>query len=110
MSHDTTPDELLPLPPATLHILHSDSFKRAVREALHSVITVLSLRGRLFQQVDPGQQGAGVLRQGFLEASNVEPVHQLIDLITTQRSFELNSRAIQAGDQILQLISNLGRV
>jgi flagellar basal-body rod protein FlgG len=58
----------------------------------------------------PGQQGAGVIRQGFLEASNVEPVHQLIDLITTQRSFELNSRAIQAGDQILQLISNLGRV
>jgi flagellar basal-body rod protein FlgG len=62
------------------------------------------------QQVNPGQQGAGILRQGFLEASNVEPVHQLIDLITTQRSFELNSRAIQAGDQILQLISNLGRV
>ena len=60
--------------------------------------------------VNPGQQGSGVLRQGFLEASNVEPVHQLIDLITTQRSFELNSRAIQAGDQILQVISNLGRV
>ncbi|MEX2175235.1 MAG: flagellar basal-body rod protein FlgG [Pirellulaceae bacterium] len=60
--------------------------------------------------VNPGAQGAGVLRQGFLEASNVEPVKQLIDLITTQRSFELNSRAIQAGDQILQLISNLGRV
>lgn len=58
---------------------------------------------------DPGQQGSGLLRQGFLEASNVEPVRQLIDLITTQRSFELNSRAIQAGDQILQLISNLGR-
>lgn len=61
------------------------------------------------QLTQPGQQGAGLLRQGFLEASNVEPVHQLIDLITTQRSFELNSRAIQAGDQILQLISNLGR-
>ena len=61
------------------------------------------------QVVQPGQQGAGLLRQGFLEASNVEPVHQLIDLITTQRSFELNSRAIQAGDQVLQLISNLGR-
>jgi len=57
----------------------------------------------------PGQQGLGVLRQGFLEASNVEPVQELIDLITTQRSFELNSQAIQAGDQILQLISNLRR-
>ncbi len=57
----------------------------------------------------PGQQGLGDLRQGTLEASNVEPVQELIDLITTQRSFELNSQAIQAGNQILQLISNLRR-
>jgi flagellar basal-body rod protein FlgG len=61
------------------------------------------------QQNIPGQQGAGQIRQGALEASNVEPVQELIDLITTQRSFELNSQAIQAGDQILQLISNLRR-
>ena len=60
-------------------------------------------------QPTPGTQGVGYVRQGFLEASNVEPVQELIDLITTQRSFELNSQAIQAGDQILQLISNLRR-
>ncbi len=41
-----------------------------------------------------------------LEAANVEPVKELIDLITTQRGFELNSQAIQAGDQILQQIAN----
>jgi flagellar basal-body rod protein FlgG len=58
---------------------------------------------------NPGQQGLGQLRQNMLEASNVEPVQELIDLITTQRSFELNSQCIQAGDQILQLISNLRR-
>ncbi len=58
---------------------------------------------------DPGQDGLGVLRSGFLEASNVEPVAELIDLITTQRSFELNSQAVQAGDEVLQLISNLRR-
>jgi len=58
---------------------------------------------------NPGQGGAGVFRQGYLEASNVEPVEELIDLITTQRSFELNSQTVQAGDQILQLISNLRR-
>lgn len=57
----------------------------------------------------PASNGAGELKQGVLEASNVEPVQELIDLITTQRSFELNSQAIQAGDQILQLISNLRR-
>jgi flagellar basal-body rod protein FlgG len=57
----------------------------------------------------PGQNGIGFIRQGALEASNVEPVQELIDLITTQRSFELNSQTVQAGDQILQLISNLRR-
>lgn len=61
------------------------------------------------QPANPQQQGLGGLRQYFLEMSNVEPVQELIDLITTQRSFELNSQTVQAGDQILQLISNLRR-
>jgi flagellar basal-body rod protein FlgG len=57
----------------------------------------------------PGQEGAGVIRHKALEASNVEPVGELIDLITTQRAFELNSQAVQAGDQMMQTISNLRR-
>ncbi len=61
------------------------------------------------QTSTPGANGAGMLRQGNLEASNVEPVQELIDLITTQRAFELNSQAVQAGDQIMQNISNLKR-
>ena len=56
-----------------------------------------------------GQDGVGTLRQGALESSNVEPVQELIDLITTQRAFELNSQAVQAGDEIMQLVSNLRR-
>ena len=58
---------------------------------------------------NPGTDGMGVLRQGNLEASNVEPVQELIDLITTQRAFELNSQAVQAGDQVMQNISQLRR-
>jgi flagellar basal-body rod protein FlgG len=58
---------------------------------------------------NPGTQGIGVLRQGFLELSNVEPVRELIDLITTQRSFEMNSQVIDAGNTILQTITNLAR-
>lgn len=58
----------------------------------------------------PGQEGIGLLRQGALEASNVEPVRELIDLITTQRSFEMNSQAIQVGDEIMQLVANLRRL
>jgi flagellar basal-body rod protein FlgG len=57
----------------------------------------------------PGQQGFGTVRQGFLEASNVEPVEQLIDLIQTQRAFELNSQVVQAGDQIMSIVNNLRR-
>lgn len=58
----------------------------------------------------PGNQGLGVVKQGFLEASNVEPVRELVDLIKTQRHFELNSQTLQAADQMLQLISNLRRM
>jgi flagellar basal-body rod protein FlgG len=60
-------------------------------------------------QSTPGTQGIGALRQGFLELSNVEPVRELIDLITTQRSFEMNSQVIDAGNNILQVITNLAR-
>jgi flagellar basal-body rod protein FlgG len=79
---------------------------------------MLKLGDNLFKQTDasgqptqlnPGQNGAGFLRQGSLEASNVEPVQELIDLITTQRAFELNSQVVQAGDQIMQVAANLRR-
>jgi flagellar basal-body rod protein FlgG len=57
----------------------------------------------------PGQDGLGTIRQNFLEASNVEPVRELVDLITTQRTFELNSQAIQVADQSWQLVNNMRR-
>ena len=58
---------------------------------------------------NPGTDGTGNIKSGFLENSNVEPVNELIDLITTQRAFELNSKAVQAGDEMLALIANLRR-
>jgi len=79
---------------------------------------LLKLGENMFSETDasgspivgnPNQNGLGALRQNFLEASNVEPVQELIDLIQTQRSFELNSQMVQAGDQILQLVANLRR-
>lgn len=60
-------------------------------------------------QGQPGQLGYGMIRQGYLEASNVEPVRELIDLIQAQRNIELNSKIVQAGDETLQLISSLRR-
>jgi flagellar basal-body rod protein FlgG len=58
---------------------------------------------------NPGSEGTGTLVQGALEASNVDPVKELVELIKTQRTFELNSQTIQAADQMLQQISNLRR-
>ena len=58
---------------------------------------------------NPGESGAGVTLQGFLETSNVDPVKELVSLIKTQRAFELNSQSIQSADQALQTIGNLRR-
>ena len=58
---------------------------------------------------DPGQSGRGILRQGFMEGSNVDPITELVNLIRTQRAFELNSQSLQAADEVLQTLSNLRR-
>lgn len=58
---------------------------------------------------NPQQDGLGAVIQGSIEMSNVDPVRELIDLITTQRSFEMNSQSIQSADQTLQVVSNLRR-
>ncbi len=79
---------------------------------------LLKMGDNLYQQTDasghptevfPVRPGFGNVTPGSLEASNVEPVQELIDLITTQRAFELNSQVVQAGDQIMQIAANLRR-
>jgi flagellar basal-body rod protein FlgG len=55
----------------------------------------------------PGQSGLGTIRQGFLERSNVQMVHELVNLITAQRAYEINSRAIRAGDEMLTTANHL---
>ena len=57
----------------------------------------------------PGQNGLGSLRQGFLEGSNVEVVTELISLISAQRAYEINSRAIRAGDEMLSTSADIIR-
>lgn len=53
------------------------------------------------QPSNPGVQGFGMIRSGFLEGSNVEVVTELVSLISAQRAYEINSRAIRAGDEML---------
>ena len=49
----------------------------------------------------PGEDGLGTLRQGYLEASTVDAVKEITDLIEAQRGYELNSKIISAADQML---------
>ncbi|RQP25088.1 flagellar basal-body rod protein FlgG [Piscinibacter terrae] len=59
------------------------------------------------QSGTPGQNGLGTLRQGFVETSNVNVVEELVAMIQTQRAYELNSKAIQTSDQMLQKLGQL---
>ena len=58
-------------------------------------------------RVRPGEQGTGTLAQGFLESANVKAVEEMIDMIATQRAYELNSKVIQTADQMLQRLTSL---
>jgi flagellar basal-body rod protein FlgG len=55
----------------------------------------------------PGTNGLGLLQQGYLETSNVNVVEELVSMIATQRAYEINSKAIQTSDQILQRLAQL---
>lgn len=59
------------------------------------------------QQGAPGENGMGALAQGQLETSNVNIVDEMVNMITAQRSYETNSKVIQASDQMLQAINAL---
>jgi flagellar basal-body rod protein FlgG len=58
---------------------------------------------------NPGQNGNGLLRQAFLERSNVEVVQELVNLLLAQRAFEFNSRAIRVADDMLADVNQLVR-
>lgn len=75
-----------------------------------------ALGGNLFQQTAasgqpnvgvPGDTAFGVIQQAYLEASNVDPVSEITNLISAQRAYEMNSKVIQAADQMSGTISNM---
>ncbi len=73
-----------------------------------------ALGGNLFQVTEasgqpvtgvPGDPGFGTVKQGYLESSNVDPVKEITELITAQRSYEMNSKVIQASDEMAKTVS-----
>lgn len=55
----------------------------------------------------PGSNGAGVISQGYVETSNVNVVEEMVNMIQTQRAYEINSKAITTSDQMLQRLTQL---
>lgn len=77
---------------------------------------LLQIGGNLYQQTsasgdpitnNPGLNGMGTVQQGAVEASNVDPTTELVNMIKTQRCYELNSQAIQTANQMLQQLATL---
>jgi flagellar basal-body rod protein FlgG len=54
---------------------------------------------------NPGEVGRGTIRQGMLEGSNVNVVEELVDMIETQRAYEVNSKMISASDEMLKYVN-----
>lgn len=53
----------------------------------------------------PGENGMGQIMQGTLENSNVEIVEEMVNMITTQRAYEMNSKVVSTADQMLQFVT-----
>ena len=77
-----------------------------------------SLGGNLYEETaasgtpevgNPGEQGFGGTIQGYTEASNVNIVEEMVNLITAQRAYEINSKSIQTSDEMLQNVANMKR-
>jgi len=77
-----------------------------------------SLGRNLYDQTDasgdastgnPGEEGFGTLSQNFLEMSNVNVVDEMVKMIVGQRAYEINSKAIQTADSMMQMVNSLKR-
>ncbi len=57
----------------------------------------------------PGELGFGTLQQGYIESSNVNIVQEMVNMITAQRAYEINSKSVQTSDEMLQNVAQLKR-
>ncbi|MBI5098504.1 MAG: flagellar basal-body rod protein FlgG [Nitrospirae bacterium] len=58
---------------------------------------------------NPGSDGLGTINQGFLELSNVNVVEEMVNMIVSQRAYELNSKVVQSSDEMLATANNIKR-
>jgi flagellar basal-body rod protein FlgG len=73
-----------------------------------NVYTQTKESGQAYSSV-PGESGTGTIIQGYQEVSNVSLTEEMVNMMTAQRAFQLNSRVVQVADQMLETINNMRR-
>jgi flagellar basal-body rod protein FlgG len=71
-----------------------------------NILAATAGSGQAIQNV-PGENGSGLLMQGAIEASNVNVMNEMTDLIKAQRAYEMNSKVMGVADQMLQTVNNI---
>jgi flagellar basal-body rod protein FlgG len=99
-------DELQSLSPITLTNFPNPEGLRSIGDNLY---TESDASGAAETGLTPNTNGIGGLSQGFLESSNVRVVEEMVRMIQAQRAYEINSKAIQASDEMLGIANNLRR-
>ena len=84
----------------------TDFVNMAGLEPLGENLLVETVASGPAQTGTPGQNGLGTTLQGFFESSNVNVVEELVNMIETQRAYEMNSKAISTADQMLEYVNN----
>jgi flagellar basal-body rod protein FlgG len=91
--------------PARQHITLADFVNPAGLQAIGGNLFVETVASGTATQGAPAENGMGTLLQGQLESSNVDIVEEMVNMITTQRAYEMNSKVVSTADQMLQYIS-----
>ena len=91
-------------PPEIGNVQLADFINPAGLEAMGSNLFRETVSSGAPTQGEPGQNGLGPIIQGALESSNVNVVEEMVNMIETQRAYEMNSKVISTVDQMLQFV------
>ncbi len=107
MSYKNAAGEIVPLD-VTMGMVNFPN-KYALEAAGNNLFSRNAATGEPIQADDDETGSRGLITQGFLESSNVQVVDEMVKLIVAQRAYEVNSKAIQSSDDMLQIANNLRR-
>jgi flagellar basal-body rod protein FlgG len=101
----TTPESTVPVQVGTLQV--ATFINPAGLQSVGENLYIETASSGTPNVTNPGADGAGVLNQGYVETSNVNVVEELVNMIQTQRAYEINSKSVQTSDQMLQRLTQI---